>query len=134
MVITAEPGVYSYVTNPSVVVAMSQEAYTKYAADAGEEIMVIIDEDLVTPEESQKNRILTVPSTRIAQELGRSAVANIVMLGFLAAVTDITSVQAMKDAVLDSVPKGTEELNTRAFDHGYDCGKEKLAVLGVKNK
>lgn len=123
VVITDERGAYPYVSNPSVVVAMSQEAYSKYAADVPEDVQVIIDEDLVKPTEGQKDRILKVPATRIAQELGRSAVANIVMLGFLAAVSDITSVDAMRKSVLDSVPKGTEKLNTTAFERGYACGK-----------
>ncbi|MFO8101787.1 MAG: 2-oxoacid:acceptor oxidoreductase family protein [Dehalococcoidia bacterium] len=125
VVITDEVGAYPYVSNPSVVVAMSQEAYTKYAAESGEDVLVIIDEDLVAPTEEQKDRVLRVPATRVAQELGRSAVANIVMLGFLAAVSKFTSVEAMKKSVLDSVPKGTEELNTNAFERGYECGQEK---------
>jgi 2-oxoglutarate ferredoxin oxidoreductase subunit gamma len=132
LVITDEAGAYPYVSNPSVVVAMSQEAYTKYASQAGDDVQVIIDEDLVKPDEEQKDRILTVPATRIAQELGRSAVANIVMLGFLAAVTDLTSVEAMQKSVLDSVPKGTEELNTNAFERGYECGKEKISAGAKK--
>ncbi len=132
VVITDEPGAYPYVSNPSVVVAMSQESYAKYAAQVGDDVQVIIDEDLVKPEKSQKNRILAVPATRIAQELGRSAVANIVMLGFLAAVTDIASTEAMKKSVLDSVPKGTEALNTSAFDRGYEAGKRKLDELAEK--
>ena len=131
LVITDEPAAYPYVTNPVVVVAMSQEAYTKYASQMGEEVQVIIDEDLVTPDKSQESRILKVPATRIAQELGRSAVANIVMLGFLTAVSEVTSVEAMKKAVLDSVPKGTEELNTNAFNRGYECGKEKMQAAGA---
>ncbi len=128
VVITDEPGSYPYVTSPSVVVAMSQEAYTKYAAGAADDVKVIIDEDLVKPNEDQKDRVLAVPATRIAQELGRSAVANIVMLGFLSAVTNMISVEAMKKSVLDSVPKGTEELNTRAFERGYEHGREKAGA------
>jgi len=132
VVITDEQGAYPYVSNPSVVVAMSQEAYTKYAAQVGDSVRVIIDEDLVRLGKSQGGRILTVPATRIAQEMGRSAVANIVMLGFLAAVTDIASVEAMRKSVLDSVPKGTEALNTNAFNRGYECGVEKIKATGEK--
>ncbi len=132
LVITDEAGAYPYVSEPSVVVAMSQEAYTKYAANASEDIQVIIDDGLVKPNKEQKNRVLTIPATRIAGELGRSAVANIVMLGFVSAVSNITSVDAMKKAILDSVPKGTEELNTSAFDRGYAHGKEQTKAKRKK--
>ena len=56
-------------------------------------------------------------------ELGRRIVANVVMLGFVAAVTDIATPDAVKRAVLDSVPKGTEELNEKAFDAGFEYGQ-----------
>jgi 2-oxoglutarate ferredoxin oxidoreductase subunit gamma len=116
---------YPYVEKPTLVVAMSQEAYTKYAANTAEDTLVIIEQELVKlSETANKENILAVPATRIAQELGRAAVANIVMLGFLTAVSGTLPVDAMKKAVLDSVPKGTEELNMKAFDRGYSCGLE----------
>lgn len=52
--------------------------------------------------------------------------ANIVMLGFVTAVSKVVSADAMKKAVLDSVPQGTEELNMRAFERGFACGLEHL--------
>ena len=61
-----------------------------------------------------------VPSTRIAEQLGRTIVQNIVMLGFFAAVTKIVPLEDMRSAVRDSVPPGTEELNLRAFDAGWE--------------
>lgn len=134
VVITDEEGAYPYVDRPQVVVAMSQEAYAKYAADVPDTVQVIIDEDLVKPDEKQKDRVLRVPATRIAQELGRSAVANIVMLGFLTAVSSIVSEDAMKKSVLDSVPKGTEELNTTAFERGFACGREAIAGTGDRRQ
>ena len=69
-------------------------------------------------------QVLKIPATRLAEEIGRRIVANVVMLGFVAAVTDIASPEAIKQAVLDSVPKGTEELNTRAFDTGLEYGQK----------
>jgi len=126
VVISDEPASYPYVTNPSVLVAMSQEAYTKNTAELDEDVPVLIDEDLVEPEKQTKRRVLAIPATRIAQELGRRAVANIVMLGFLTAITDIVPLEAMKKSVLASVPKGTEELNTKAFERGYTYGKERI--------
>ena len=116
---------YPYCESPSVLVAMSQEAYSKYAVGLHEDALLLIDEELVKPEESN-NKTFAIAATRMARELGRVAVANIVMLGFLTAITKIVSVDAMKRSVLDSVPKGTEELNTKAFECGYACGLEKL--------
>ena len=86
--------------------------------------MVIIDQDLVAPGETSGKRLLVVPARRTAEELGRVAVTNVVMLGFLTATTGITSIDAMKKSILASVPKGTEELNLNAFEQGQACAEK----------
>jgi len=126
---------HPYVQDPAVMVAMSQEAYIKYAPGLGQDALLLIDEDLVKPKRSKNARVLAVPATRIAQELGRTAVANIVMLGFLAAVTGLVPLDAMRRSVLTSVPRGTEELNMKAFERGYAYGMERMkASEGKKRK
>ena len=125
---------YPYPENPLVMVAMSQEAYTKYVPGLGKGALLLIDKELVKPKKSMNNKVLAIPATRIARELGRTAVANIVMLGFLTATSRIISVNAMKKAVLDSVPKGTEELNMKAFERGYSYGLEKLKTSGGEGR
>jgi 2-oxoglutarate ferredoxin oxidoreductase subunit gamma len=58
----------------------------------------------------------------MARDMGRVVVANIITLGFLVAVSDLVSPEALKNSVLTSVPKGTEEFNNKAFELGYDYG------------
>jgi 2-oxoglutarate ferredoxin oxidoreductase subunit gamma len=103
---------------------MSQEAYGTYSKQLGKEGMLIYDEDLVTIDKKackqKKWRIHSIPATRLAEELGRKIVANIVMLGFFTAVSKTVSYEAMKNAILSSVPKGTEKLNESAFNKGYE--------------
>lgn len=117
---------YPYIDNPSVLAVMSQGAYNTYSPTMRPDTRLLIDEDLVKPKKTKNLRLFAIPATRIAQELGRSAVANIVMLGFITGITNVVSVDGMKKAVLESVPKGTEELNTKAFDRGYHYGLEQL--------
>lgn len=117
---------YPYIDHPSVLAVMSQGAYDKYSPSIRPDTLLLIDENLVKPKKSKHTRLFAVPATRIAQELGRAAVANIVMLGFITAITKVVSIDAMKKAVLESVPKGTEELNMKAFDRGSSYGLEKL--------
>ena len=126
VVISDELVSFPYITNPSTIVVMSQDAYNKYISGLKDEIQVIIDEGMVKPEITRMKKILSIPATDIADELGRRAVANIVMLGFITATAGVVSVEAMRKSVLDSVPKGTEELNTKAFERGYNYGMDKL--------
>jgi 2-oxoglutarate ferredoxin oxidoreductase subunit gamma len=111
------------VTIPQISVIMSQEAYSKYSQKLSKNGFMLIDEDLVKLEPTEKKiKTYSIPSTRFAEELGRKIVANIVMLGFVTAITEVASVDAVKNSLLDSVPKGTEELNMTALMKGYDYG------------
>ena len=123
---------YPRVVNPDLVVAMSQEAYSKYALGRVDQCLLIVDEDLAKPDEDkEKGRtVLKAPATRLAEELGRRMVANIAMLGFLCGTTQVVKTEAMRDAVASSVPKGTEELNLRAFEAGCASARKLLEEQG----
>jgi len=105
-------------------VCMSQSGYEKYLAQLKPDGFLLTDKDLVNPGSGRE--FFDIPSTRMAKELGREMMANIIMVGFMTAVTAVISEKAAKDAVLKSVPKGTEEMNLKAFTKGYDYGLSKL--------
>jgi len=125
VIISDEPIHYPHLLDPRILVVMSQGAYNKYVPGLNRDGLLLVDEDLVElGEEAAGLRVLSIPATRLAEEeLGRRIVANVVMLGFFAAMTDVVSVDALRQAVLESVPKGTEELNQRAFELGYEYGR-----------
>jgi 2-oxoglutarate ferredoxin oxidoreductase subunit gamma len=75
-----------------------------------------VDADLV--KEAPASRVLALPFTRIAREVGRAMAANIVALGALAQLTGAVSLRSLEAAVLARVPKGTEDLNRRALAAG----------------
>lgn len=116
---------YPFLRIQEVLIAMSQEGYNAFKDILEPDGILLYDEQLVEPGDLPVARhIAAIPATRIAEKLGRTMVANIVMLGFVAAQTDIVSPEAMKQAILTSVPKGTEELNSRAFHAGFHYGRE----------
>ncbi len=53
------------------------------------------------------------------------------MLGFYAAVTQAVPREAMREAVKNSVPAGTEELNLKAFDTGWEYFEESVEGKGT---
>ena len=63
-----------------------------------------------------------MPATRLAEELGRKVVLNIVMVGFFGAVTGLVDPDALRKAVADSVPPAMQKLNLQAFDKGFEYG------------
>ena len=116
---------YPYVKHPDVLVVMSQESLTRFGKEIADGGILIIEEELVKMDRVPNNaRVFSVPATRFAEELGKKLVTNIVMVGFFTAIANIISHDAMRQAVLDSIPKGTNELNMKAFEKGYAYGME----------
>jgi 2-oxoglutarate ferredoxin oxidoreductase subunit gamma len=114
---------YPYVTSADILVAMSQEAFEKFATNMDPKGKLLIEGDLVEVHDLPPDvSVHAIPSTRLAEEIGRRLVANIVMVGFFTAVADLITDGAARRAVKDLVPKGTEDLNLMAFDRGYEYG------------
>lgn len=119
---------YPYVTRPRILVCMSQDAYNRFSPEIADQGLLLIEQDMVKPEPIPNNaKVYGVPATRIAEELGRRMVLNIVMVGFFASISKLVSPQAMRKSVEDSVPRGTIDLNLKAFDRGYDWGEKLLS-------
>jgi 2-oxoglutarate ferredoxin oxidoreductase subunit gamma len=124
VVITDESAGYPYVISPQVLVIMSQEAYNKYTQGLSQGTLVIIDNDLVKPDASRNHNVLSIRATSLAREMGRVVVANIIMLGFVAAVSNVVSAKALRESILATVPEGTGEFNIKAFTIGYEHGQK----------
>lgn len=109
---------YPYVRHPDVLVAMSSEGYELYRKELKDGGTLIYESNLVKPKPQPGRRDFGIPSTRIAESLGRVLVQNVVMLGFFSAITKLVPMEAMQEALRRSVPAGTEELNMKAFEKG----------------
>jgi len=136
VVISDDRVLYPYVTVPHVVVVMSQEGFVKHAENVKEGGIVIIDEDLVKPERTIKGvELFAIPSTRFAEEMGIRIVANIVMFGFFTAVTELVKPESARKAIESSFKEKLVDLNLKAFDKGYQYGKEQLSKkAGAKSE
>jgi 2-oxoglutarate ferredoxin oxidoreductase subunit gamma len=123
LVVSDTPVLYPYVTKPDILVAMSQEAFNRFAPELKTRGTLIIEQDLVRvtnlPEEI---KVYSIPATRIAEELGKRMVLNSVMVGFFTAVTNLLEADAVRKAVADSVPSSFRDLNLKAFDRGFEYG------------
>ncbi|MBI2193631.1 MAG: 2-oxoacid:acceptor oxidoreductase family protein [Planctomycetes bacterium] len=116
---------YPFLHKQDVLVAMSQAAYVEHIGQLVPGGILITEKDLVTVENPRQDiRSYAVPATRLAEELGRKLVLNIVMLGFFTCVSRVVDPESMRKAIQSSVPAGTEDLNLQAFNKGYAFGLE----------
>lgn len=125
VVISDEEIDYPKVQEADIFVAMSHQALMAYIDDLKEQGTLIIDPDMIIEDEIlpfiEKHNInyYKAPATNIAvSKIGIGIVANIVMLGAFTRITNAVSEKAMKKAITESVPKGTENKNLSAFEAG----------------
>ncbi len=112
---------YPYVQKPKIMIAMSQAGYDKFAEQLSNDSVLLIDQDLV-PKTNPPCPCYSIPSTRMAEKLGHKMMANIIMVGFTAAITEIVTNRSARETIKTSVPKGTEDKNIAAFTKGFDYG------------
>ena len=135
LILSDSPILYPYVTQPDILVVMSQEAYARFGPELKDGGTLIVEQDLVRVSELDKQKeikIYSVPATRIAGELGKKMVLNSVMVGFFTALTHLLEADAVRKAVADSVPASFRDLNLRAFQEGFEQGTAALADLPNK--
>jgi 2-oxoglutarate ferredoxin oxidoreductase subunit gamma len=129
VVISAEEIDYPKATSPSLQVILTQKASDEYAHDTKPGGVIILDDFFVTEDPKVDARIYRLPIVRTArEELGREIVTNMVALGASARALESAGMmkpESVRAAILDRVPKGTEELNSKAFEAGYRLMKEK---------
>jgi 2-oxoglutarate ferredoxin oxidoreductase subunit gamma len=109
---------------PNLQVVLTQKACDEYVKDTVPGGIVILDDFFVTDLPSVDAEILHLPIVRTAREkLGKEIVVNMVALGAAAKVLEkkgLYNPESIRSAILARVPKGTEELNSKAFEAGYE--------------
>jgi 2-oxoglutarate ferredoxin oxidoreductase subunit gamma len=119
---------YPKVNLPSVLLAMSQEAYQLYAPLTTEKTMIIVDTFYVEELTEVPGKIFPLPISETAINVfEKEVVANIIAIGAITAITGIISEDSAREAVMNRVPQGTEKLNMKALDAGFSMGREVLA-------
>lgn len=117
---------YPFVQHPDILVMLSQEAYTKFRPTARPDAALLIEQDLVIP--AEPDMCFAVPATRLAEDVGRRIVTNVVMLGFFTAITGLSSRESIEQSIRTTVKPKTIQLNMQAFAAGYDFAVENYQI------
>ena len=119
---------YPKVTSPDIVLIMSEQACDKYGNQVKTGGIVLLDDTNVDSRPVLDGAsIIALPITEIARHgVGRQVVANVVALGALVGVSKVVTPEALEKAVLSRVPKGTEDLNMKAFHMGLERGRRAM--------
>jgi 2-oxoglutarate ferredoxin oxidoreductase subunit gamma len=116
---------YPKAENIDLLLALTQEALNKYSSELRPGGVLLVDDDAVTRLPEGSFRLLKIPFVRLAREkIGKAVVANIVALGVIVRISRAVTEEAAEQALLARVPRGTEELNRRAFQLGMELAAQ----------
>lgn len=122
---------YPKAENIDILLALTQEACDKYIADLKSSGTLIVDSQMVTKIPEGDFRVVAVPIIQSAVErLGNFLVSNIIALGIIIKLSGIVSEDSAKHAIRSRVPKGTEEVNIKAFYAGVELAQKWLDQHG----
>uniref|UniRef100_A0A7C6EAY3 Pyruvate ferredoxin oxidoreductase n=1 Tax=candidate division WOR-3 bacterium TaxID=2052148 RepID=A0A7C6EAY3_UNCW3 len=112
-----------FVEDPDYIIALSQAGYDCFKQFA--KPIFVIDSSTVKPDSAIVNQ-LKIPATQIAeQELKSTLCANMIMLGFFAGYTGIIKKEHFLNAIKHQISEKYLAINLKAFEIGYEKGKER---------
>jgi 2-oxoglutarate ferredoxin oxidoreductase subunit gamma len=119
VIISEEPVTDPQVRKPDILIALAEDALSRYVDRVKPKGLLVIDSDLVRGAKPGDYEILSIPATSMAdKEMGNIVVANLIILGAIIKKTGLLSVEAMEKAIEMSVPKKAITLNLNAFRRG----------------
>jgi 2-oxoglutarate ferredoxin oxidoreductase subunit gamma len=128
LVISDEPIDYPLVTKPDILVAMSQEGFDDNWKSTVPDATIIVEQGIVKICPVEGRKVFAVPALATAEGLGKRVVANIVVLGFLTAKTDVVNREALERAILTRYASAAD-LNRRAFQRGVELASQSAELF-----
>jgi len=117
------------VTRADFLLALTQASLNRYAAEVKPGAMLLMDDDL-TPPENFDGKVVRLPILKTARDvLKKPMTVNIVTLGAMNALLHLFEDEALEEAMLAHVPKGTEDLNRTALQCGRDLVARQSAAM-----
>ena len=123
MVLELEPHTFD------LLCALNQQSYDSFIGQLNNGGLLFIDPSMVKTEveAESKFKVFSLNATDTAhQKFGNKMVANVIMLGLISSAVNLIDSEILKETVLKYVPAKTIELNKKAFEYGYELGKEMI--------
>ncbi|RJR48831.1 MAG: 2-oxoacid:ferredoxin oxidoreductase subunit gamma [Desulfobacteraceae bacterium] len=113
------------VTQPNILVCLTQEAYSKFSATIRPGGLLLTDNRFVKLERKVDARQLALPMHEtVMDRLGKSIVYNICVLGATLGLTRLVTPESIMKVLGKRVPPDLLELNKKAFEIGLELAKE----------
>jgi len=115
---------------PDIVLALNLPSVDKYEPLMPENGVLIANSSLVNREfERQEIRTLLLPANQIAEDIGMSRLANMVMTSSMVKMEPILTMEMIKAALEEHIPERHREtlsMNYKALERGYAFAEKEL--------
>ena len=111
-------------SDPEFVVAMNQPSFARFQSILQPGGLLCVNSSIVNTETARSDiEVLAIPTTELAEQIGTSKVANMIMLGALVRASHMISYEAMVENLTEILGEGKAKLlklNREALALGYD--------------
>jgi 2-oxoglutarate ferredoxin oxidoreductase subunit gamma len=122
VIISDEEIIFPRTTAIDFFLCLSQNSYKQFAYNLKPDCIMLVDPNLVLKVEEEKYKVYRIPIIELTKrEMGRMIFTSAVSLGAMFELTHCVSEESMLGAIQKKVPKGTEEVNVRAFTVGRNA-------------
>ncbi len=115
-------------SEPEFVVAMNQPSFNRFQNILSSGGLICVNQSLVNTDSARSDiEVLSIPTTELAEKLGTTRVANMIMLGALIKASNIISFDAMIKNLAELLGEGKAKLiklNKEALEMGFNYVKE----------
>ena len=115
-------------SEPEFVVAMNQPSFNRFQNILSTGGLICVNASLVNTDGARSDiEVLSIPTTELAEKLGTTKVANMIMLGSLIKASSIISFDAMIKNLAELLGEGKAKLiklNKEALEMGFNYVKE----------
>jgi 2-oxoglutarate ferredoxin oxidoreductase subunit gamma len=119
------------VRNPDIVLAMNLPSLDKYEPLMKENGLIIANKSLINRDfEREGIKTLFIHGNEVAEEMGNSRVANMILTGAMLEISKVLPLDVVKKALQDHIPERNRKyipLNFEALDKGAELAKQNQA-------
>lgn len=125
VIISDEPVGSPIIINPDVLISMNKPSLDKFENAVVDGGYILYDSSLIDREVKREDvTVRAVKATSIASDMGKTGMANMIMLGVLLKATGIFTLDEIKAGVEKAVPPSKQsliELNLKMIEIGYNA-------------
>ena len=115
---------YTKVMNPTFLMALTQASLDSFTKTIDENCLLLADSSLVVPNGIKYKELYKYPILETAKvKVGKAFTANIVAVGLISQLLNLASKDTVRETVSRYIPKGTEEINYKALEEGFNLYK-----------